>query len=38
MTNVRGIAVETAQAIVEKLTGTQASSADVESAMAGRGA
>jgi F-type H+-transporting ATPase subunit b len=38
MTNVRGIAVETAQAIVEKLTGTKASSADVESAMAGRGA
>jgi F-type H+-transporting ATPase subunit b len=38
MTNVRGIAVETAQAIVEKLTGTAASSADVESALAGHGA
>jgi F-type H+-transporting ATPase subunit b len=38
MTNVRGIAVETAQAIVEKLTGTKASAADVEAALAGRGA
>ena len=38
MTNVRGIAVETAQAIVEKLTGTASSAADVEAAMAGRGA
>ena len=38
MTNVRGIAVETAQAIVEKLTGTATSSADVESALAGSGA
>jgi F-type H+-transporting ATPase subunit b len=38
MTNVRGIAVETAQAIVERLTGVAASSADVEAAVAARGA
>jgi F-type H+-transporting ATPase subunit b len=38
MSNVRGIAVETAQAIVEKLTGTAASSADVEAALSARGA
>lgn len=38
MTNVQGIAVETAQAIVEKLTGAKASSADIKAAMAARGA
>jgi F-type H+-transporting ATPase subunit b len=38
MSNVRGIAVETAQAIVEKLTGTQASAADIEAAMPASGA
>ncbi|MDB5460704.1 MAG: synthase subunit [Caulobacteraceae bacterium] len=38
MTNVRGIAVETAKAIVEKLTGTAASSVDLEAAMSARGA
>ena len=38
MTNVRGIAVETAQAIVEKLTGAAVSVADVDAAPAARGA
>lgn len=36
MTNVRGIAVETAQAMVEKLTGAPASAESVEAAMAAR--
>ncbi len=36
MGSVRGIAVETAQAILLKLTGQPASAADVESALAGR--
>ena len=36
MTNVRGIATETATAIVEKLTGTAATSQEVADALAGR--
>ena len=36
MTNVRTIAAETASAIVERLTGAAASSAEVETALAGR--
>ncbi len=36
MTNVRAVAAETAQAIIEKLTGRPATSAEVERALAGR--
>ena len=36
MTNVRAVAAETAQAIVEKLSGTPASTVEVDRAMAGR--
>lgn len=38
MANVRGIAVETAQAITEKLTGQAATPAEVEAALAGQAA
>ena len=38
MTNVQSIAVETAQAIVERLTGVAASAADVDAALAAPGA
>jgi F-type H+-transporting ATPase subunit b len=38
MTNVQAIAIETAQAIVEKLTGVAASAADVDAALAAPGA
>jgi F-type H+-transporting ATPase subunit b len=38
MTNVRGIAVETAQAIVQKLTGQKMTTAEVDAAMTAQGA
>ena len=38
MTNVRGIAVETAQAIVQKLTGQKMTTAEVDVAMTAQGA
>ena len=38
MSNVRGIAVETAQAIVQKLTGQKMTTAEVDAAMTAQGA